>query len=124
MRREELYLRDIIEATSAIERFLENISKSDFLESELLQSAVLQKLLIIGEASSKISGELKSRYSKTPWKQITGFRNIAIHAYFSINWEIVWFAATKNAPALREQILKILETDFSGFEPENRDKWK
>jgi uncharacterized protein with HEPN domain len=89
MQREELYLQDIIKAVGAIQRFLNKMQKEDFLESELVQSAVLQKLAIIGEASSQISDEVKSRYCEIPWKQIIGFRNIAVHAYFSINWEIV-----------------------------------
>ena len=70
MQREELYLQDIIEAVGAIERFLNKMQKEDFLESELVQSAVLQKLAIIGEASLQISDEVKSRYSEIPWKQI------------------------------------------------------
>lgn len=121
MPREELYLQDIVESVGAIGRFLNNISKDDFLGSDLLQSAVLQKLSVIGEAASRISVELKNRYPETPWKQIVGFRNIAVHAYFSVDWEIVWVAATKNAPALREQILQILQNDFPDFELRNED---
>ena len=112
MRREELYLQDITEAVSAIEYFLAGIEKEVFLESDLLQSAVLQKLSILGEASARISDELKNRYPQTPWKKIVEFRNIAIHVYFSMNWEIIWAAATKNAPALGKQILLIQQTEF------------
>ena len=116
MRREELYLQDIIEAAAAIERFLENISKDAFLINDLVQSAILQKLMIIGEAASHISNELKNRHPQTPWKQIVGFRNIAVHAYFSVKWEIVWTAATINAPALRKEIAVILENEFPDLE--------
>jgi uncharacterized protein with HEPN domain len=53
MPREELFLQDIIEAANAIEGFLSNVPKGDFLQSDLIQSAVLQKLAIIGEASAR-----------------------------------------------------------------------
>lgn len=66
MRREELYLQDIVEAVSAIELFLAGIEKTVFLESDLLQSAVLQKLSVLGEASARISDELKTRHPQTP----------------------------------------------------------
>jgi len=122
MQHEELYLQDIVEAVAAIERFLENVSEDAFLYSELLQSAVLQKLMIIGEAASKISSDLKSRYPQTPWKQIVGFRNIAVHAYFTINLQIVWFAATQNTPILREQVKEILLNEFPDFELRNDTK--
>ena len=54
MRREELYLTDIIEAADAIQRFLKNVEKDAFLKNEVIQSAVLQKLSIIGEAASRL----------------------------------------------------------------------
>jgi uncharacterized protein with HEPN domain len=55
MQREDLYLQDIIEAISAIENFLQNIEKDEFLSSDLLQSAVIHKLMIVGEASARLS---------------------------------------------------------------------
>ena len=42
MRREELYLGDIVEAADAIREFLGNIDHPAFFESDLIQSAVLQ----------------------------------------------------------------------------------
>ncbi len=119
---EELYLQDIIEASNAIGRFLKNIEEDEFLESELLQSAVLHKLSIIGEASARISEDLKSRYPEIEWKAIIGFRNIAVHAYFSINWKIVWETATMRVAPLREQILQILQDDFPDFELKSDSK--
>ncbi len=59
---EELYLQDIIEAANTIEHFLKDVSKEEFLASELLRSAVLHKLTIIGEAAARISNDLKSCY--------------------------------------------------------------
>ena len=122
MPREKLFLQDIIEAANAIEGFLDNVMKSDFLQSDLIQSAVLQKLAIIGEASARVSDELRNTHTEIPWKQIIGFRNIAIDAYFSINWEIVWVAATQNAPALREQVKEILQDEFPDFDLRGKTK--
>lgn len=121
MRRELLYLQDIIEAADAIRRFLREVSEADFLQSDLIQSAVLQKLMIIGEASARVSDDTKIRHSEIPWKQITGFRNIAVHAYFTIKLETVWETATTDVPVLREQILKILQNDFPDFELRNKN---
>jgi uncharacterized protein with HEPN domain len=116
MPREELYLQDIIEAGNAIDRFLKGKNENDFLDSELLQSAVLHKLTIIGEAAVRISEDLKTRYPDIEWKAIIGFRNIAVHAYFSINWKIVWETATNRIAPLREQIHTILKAEFPDFE--------
>ena len=62
MRREELYLTDIIEAADAIQRFLKDVEQNAFLQNELLQSAVLQKLMIIGEVASRIPKEFRDSH--------------------------------------------------------------
>ena len=55
MRTEALYLDDIIDAADGIARFIGDIDKETFLGDDLYQSAVLQKLIIIGEAASRLS---------------------------------------------------------------------
>jgi len=113
MRREELYLTDIIEAADAIQRFIRNIDKNTFLKDELLQSAVLQKLMIIGEAASRLPKEFLDKHSEIEWEDIIGFRNIAVHAYFAVEWSIVWVAATQEAPELRRKIAETLARERS-----------
>lgn len=115
-----LYLQDIIESANAIYSFLEGVSKEQFSGSDLLQSAVLQKLMIVGESSVRISADLKAKYTEIPWKQIIGFRNIAVHAYFTLDLETVWTTATINIPTLKQQINHILQTDFPDFELRNK----
>ena len=46
MRREELYLTDIVEAADAIQQFLAGVQRDTFLQDELLRSAVLHKLTV------------------------------------------------------------------------------
>jgi uncharacterized protein with HEPN domain len=112
MRREELYLRDILEAADAIEGFIAGVTREQFLESDLLRSAVLHKLTIIGEAASRISRDFADRFPEVEWAAISGFRNIAVHQYFAVDWNIVWVAATKETLILKEQITAILAKEF------------
>jgi len=37
------------------------------------------------------------------------FRNFAVHAYFSVNWKIVWDTAINDIPPIEKQILMLLE---------------
>ena len=90
MRREKLYLKDIVEAADSIEEFLANVTREAFIESDLLRSAVLHKLTIIGEAASRIPRDFANQFPKVEWAEISGFRNIAVHQYFAIDWNIVW----------------------------------
>jgi uncharacterized protein with HEPN domain len=89
MRPEKLHLTDIIEAAESIDRFVSDIPFDRFFADEMRQAAILQKLILIGEAAARLSDEFHQKYHHIPWQDIIGFRNFAIHAYFSVNWEIV-----------------------------------
>ena len=73
MRDEKLYLIDMVQAADAVERFLDGVSESDFVSNELVQSAVVNKLGIIGEAAAHISENIKNKYPNVVWKSVTGF---------------------------------------------------
>ncbi|WP_460194762.1 HepT-like ribonuclease domain-containing protein [Thermosynechococcus sp. FA-CM-4201] len=109
MRPERLYLLDMIEAADAIARFLKGVKASDFMEDELRQSAVLQKLIVIGEACARLPRRFTEQHPQIPWSDVVGFRNIAVHEYFALNWHIVWVTATQEVPLLRAQIVHVLE---------------
>jgi uncharacterized protein with HEPN domain len=111
MRRDDLYLNDIIEAVDHIAAFLAEPDFEAFLNSELVRSAVVQKLAVIGEAAAGISDKLRKRHPQIPWPQIVAFRNILIHAYFGIDWNEVWKAARVDCPVLRKRVADILAAD-------------
>jgi uncharacterized protein with HEPN domain len=67
MRREELYLRDILEAADHIARFIADRGLPGFQESEMVRSAIVQKLAVTGEAASPVSSELMARHDDVPW---------------------------------------------------------
>jgi len=112
LRRDELYLEDICESADAIATFITDVDSESFKNNDLLRSAVLQKLTIIGEATARISSDLKGRYPEIPWSEIIAFRNIAVHTYFDVDWSIVWNTATRDVPSLRQQIATVLALEF------------
>jgi uncharacterized protein with HEPN domain len=112
MRREKLYLGDIVQAAEEIQKFLAGASKESFLGNDLLRSAVLNKLTIIGEAAARLGKDFKSAHSDVNWEDIMAFRNIAVHAYFAVDWSLVWAAATEDAPALQRRIAEIVAEEF------------
>ena len=65
MRREELYLTDIVEAADAIEQFLADREQAAFERNDLLRSAVLQKLTIIGEAVARLPIEFREQHPRS-----------------------------------------------------------
>jgi uncharacterized protein with HEPN domain len=111
MRREALYLNDILEAADAIQRFIEGFQCDDLLDDELRQSAVLQKLIVIGEAAARLPRGFTEHHPEVPWADIVGFRNIAVHEYFAVDWSIVWVTVTQDVSTLRREVARILAED-------------
>ena len=112
MRPEKLYLLDIVEAAEAIQRFCEPINEEIFLKDELRQSAVLQKLIVIGEAASRLLVDFKKAHNEIEWEDIVGFRKIAVHEYFAILWPIVWNTTNQDIPELYKKIMTILTDEY------------
>jgi uncharacterized protein with HEPN domain len=103
------YLLDIITCIRDIEKFIEFTDYEQFGKDYKLQLAVVRLLEIIGEASVKLSAELKNRYSTIPWVDIKGLRNRLVHDYSHIRIDVIWNTVTKNVPSFKEGIVKILE---------------
>lgn len=108
MQRDELYLADIIAAAASVEKYLSGCSPSEFERNELLQSAVLHKLMIVGEATAQLSEALKSQNMDVRWREIVAFRNLVVHRYFRVDLVIVWNTATKDLPTYAARIRPLL----------------
>jgi uncharacterized protein with HEPN domain len=103
---------DITEAARRIEAIVATTSENSFFSEEVLQAAVLHHLTVMGEAISRLSPELRDKYPEVPWRQIVSVRNRIVHAYFDLDWKILWVAATEDVPALHLRIDAILKSEF------------
>jgi len=109
MKRDEIYLKHILDAINDIETFIGKMDKSEFLKNKLVQSAVIRELEIIGEAVKNVSSPLKKAYSNIPWKDIAGLRDKLIHEYFGVDVQLVWIICIRDIRVLKENIVKIVQ---------------
>ena len=112
MRRERLFLEDIVAAADAIAEFTLRSDQASFEADRMLRSAVLHQLMIIGEAVAHLPQEMRERYPGIPWTDIKAFRNIIVHDYFGIDWEEAWRSATTRVPVLRSQVADLMHAEF------------
>lgn len=96
----------ILDAIAEIEKYLKNVSYDDFLANSEKRFATIKQIEIIGEACNALSSEFKQNHPEIEWKPIKGFRNISIHEYFSVNFQIVWEIAKIDLPVLKQQFSK------------------
>lgn len=107
-----LYLKDILEAMETIEKFVEGKEFEDFIENDMLSSAVVRKFEIIGEASKRVPDAIRNKYPEIPWKEMSGMRDRLIHFYFGIKYELVWHTIKDIIPRVKPFITKIIEESY------------
>lgn len=103
------YLEVILTAIEKIENFIEGISEEEFLRNEMMKSACLLELIIIGEYGSKVSQELKEKFSEVEWQQMKAARNFFVHAYDYVDWKRVWYTIEEITPALKVKVENIVK---------------
>ena len=114
MRNYRLYLKDIFEAMVASQAFVEGMGFDAFVADDKTASAVVRKLEIIGEATKNVPDLIRQKYPQVPWRDMAGMRDRIIHAYFDVNYSVVWETVENRIPLLQPiigQILKDLEAE-------------
>ena len=94
------YINDILNECDYLISRTQYRSFDEFQQSEDLKKAFVRSLEIIGEASKKIPDKIKSEYPQIKWKNISGMRDVLIHDYFGVNYEVVWKTVKERIPEL------------------------
>ena len=112
MRHESSFLKDILAACEKMEAIVATTTEAAFLQDEIRPAALLHHLTVIGEAISRLSVPLRDRHPEVPWRKIIAVRHRIVHAYFDLDWQILWDASIEDIPKLHQQILAILAVEF------------
>jgi len=107
--RDDIVLKDIINAAQLIAAFVEGFGKDTFIDDWKTRSAVLYQLTVIGEAVKRLSPEFRLVQTQVPWTSMAGMRDHLVHAYDLVDWDEVWETATRDVPSLLKQIEALSE---------------
>jgi uncharacterized protein with HEPN domain len=108
--RDEIYLRDVLTAIASIEDYVA-LGRQAFLDEPMRQDAVLRRLEIIGEATKLLSEDARLSAPEIPWRRVAGLRDRLIHAYGSVDLEIVWEVVVRDLPALQQAVRRLLAAE-------------
>lgn len=111
MRRDDLYLAELLETTRTVLDYLAR-GGPDWAQDPVLRDAVLHRLILMGEIARAVSEELRGRHPEVPWAGMRAFRNTAIHEYFAVDWSRVQRIAVSEVPILETTIRTILTQEF------------
>ena len=108
MKTDSVYLRHILDAISKIETYIA-VGRDRFMAESQWHDAVIRQLEIIGEATKKLTPELRSAHSGIPWRRIGGMRDVLIHDYIAVDLNAVWEVTQKDLRELKKTVERILQ---------------
>lgn len=100
----ELLIEDIIKSARKILTYTIDSSFEEFIADEKTIDAVVRNFEIIGEAANRLPEDFKDAHADIDWFRIKGFRNRIVHAYFGIDYTIVWNIKETFLPSLLIQL--------------------
>ena len=106
----KLFIKDIISAMDSIEEFVSDMTLDELEADKKTSSAVIRQFEIIGEAVKHIPNKIKEEHKGIQWKSMAGMRDRLIHAYFGIDYKLVWAAIKNEIPKLKPKLKKLLSS--------------
>lgn len=87
--RTDVRLRHILDDARDAIRFCQGEQRPDLDRDKLLVLALQRLLEVIGEAAKHVPEEIRSQAPAIPWRQVTGMRDVLIHAYTDVDLDTV-----------------------------------
>ncbi|MEO6278412.1 DUF86 domain-containing protein [Roseateles sp.] len=81
--------------------------RARFDASRLVQDAVIRNLQTLTESSQRLSGGIKATEPETPWRDLSGFRNVIVHGYLGVDLQAVWLVVEQDLPALADALSRM-----------------
>ncbi|MBN3033354.1 MAG: DUF86 domain-containing protein [Candidatus Saganbacteria bacterium] len=104
-----IFVKDILDSITAIERFVGKLGYNKFSKDDKTVSATIRKLEIIGEAAKNTPSFVKEKQPEIDWKSMAGMRDKLIHDYFGVDMEILWAVIKKDLPQIKPLIKQLLK---------------
>ena len=107
-----VYIKHILDAIILIEETVAGLDFETFTEVDTVNNTVVRQLTIIGEASARLPESFKQTKPEIPWAKIISLRNVIVHDYFDIKYDVIWEILLNDLPVLKKTLLISLKNEF------------
>ena len=106
-RHDQIYVQHILDYIDRVDQYA-GTDKEQFLNSIMLQDAVMRVLQVMAESSQRLSKTARETQPDIDWRAISGFRNILVHDYLGgIDLELIWQVIEQELPRLKNALLQM-----------------
>jgi uncharacterized protein with HEPN domain len=105
------HLHHILDEAQYLISTSKGLNRDDCLMDETLKRAFVRSIEIIGEASKKVSPQLKERHNELEWRAIEGMRDRLVHDYLGVDYDIVWDVVLNKVPFLCKKVESIIQEE-------------
>lgn len=89
------------------------VTHEAFLADMLRQDAVMRRIEVIGEASTRLSNEFRNAHPEVEWRDIRDMRNFLIHVYDQVDYDKVWDTVQQDLTPLLTFVERIIAEDVA-----------
>ncbi len=104
--RDQIHIEYMLECIERIERFVGK-DCNRFMQSDMVQDAVVRNLQTLSESSQRLSEEVKNTQASIDWRAIAGFRNVLVHDYLGLDLETIWIVIEQDLPVIKDALYAI-----------------
>ena len=104
-----LHMRD---AAEKARRYAAGRARADIEDDEILESALVREVEVIGEAANHVSKESRALAPDIDWGDIVGMRNNLVHAYWKVNYDVLWDVITDRLPPLIIELERLIAAKY------------
>jgi uncharacterized protein with HEPN domain len=94
-----------------VQEFVTGMTFEAFAADKKTRSAVLHALIVVGEASKRLSLDFKVDHPEIPWVRIGNFRNLLIHDYHKVDLPLVWRVVTAEVRQLVRNLTPLIPVE-------------
>lgn len=111
MLRDQASLLDIYQAGQQVLSYADGFTRSELEADGMRVSAILYQVLIIGEATKRLSQTVRDEHPEISWNNMAGMRDIVAHHYDEIDFGVLWNVLQFGIPDMLRNMKPLLSSE-------------
>lgn len=105
---DQVRLRHMYDHASEAVEMCRGLARADLDRDRKLNLALVRLVEIVGEAANRVSRQGQVIRPEIPWPRVIGMRNLLVHGYDEVDFDILWDTVQIDLPPLIAELKRML----------------